>query len=133
MLGDARLGGHKLAGRLAAASAAGLLETPEGSLSESELARLDQAFEQFCERTATSAAIEREIERHRLDWTALEWQAQATSDQDVLREAAWCIREDGLGFEAAAAAAGVTVHRRQMNLDDVDAEIQAHLMGARVG
>jgi hypothetical protein len=124
---------HQLAGRAAAAGAGGRLPEDAGPLSESDVAELDLIYEDFCERSATVDAIEREVERHRLDWLSFEWRSQAAGDPDVLREAALCIREDGLDFDEAAATAGLVVQRQRTSLDGAEAELRDHLLGARAG
>jgi hypothetical protein len=124
---------RRLAGCVATAQAVGRLDEIADPLTDSEVGELDRVFIEFCDRSATVDAIEREVDRRRLDWTMLELRFQAGADYDVMREAALCIREDGLGFEEVAAGAGMEVHRRRMALDGVPAELQPHLLGARVG
>jgi hypothetical protein len=124
---------RRLAGCVAAAGALGRLPEDGGPLDEPEVVALERAFDEFCERSATVEAIEQEVERRRLDWMALEWRSVLAGDPDVLREAALCVREDGLGFEQAAAAAGLAVQRRHASLEGVDTELRLHLLGARPG
>lgn len=124
---------HRLAERVAVADATGVLSHFGDPLTEAEIAELDRIYGEFCERSATVDAIEREVDRHRLDWLTIEWRSQAAADEEVLREAALCIREDGVDFEEVAAAAALPVQRRRTDLDRADAELRAHLLGARVG
>jgi hypothetical protein len=124
---------RRLAARVAAAHAIGRLDATATPLTGSGVAELDRLFIYFCDRSATVDAIEREVERRQLDWLALEWRSLLTTELDVLREAALCIRDDGLDFEAAAAAAGLPVERRRTSLDGVDAEVRMQLLGARAG
>lgn len=124
---------HRLARRVAVADAVGRLTDSGRPLTGSEVAELDQIYEEFCVRSATVDAIEREVDRHRLDWLTIEWRSQAAADEDVLREAALCIREDGADFEQVAGAAGLAIQRQRTDLDRADAELRAGLLGARVG
>lgn len=124
---------HQLAGRIAVADAASELSDSADALTEAEVAELDQVYVEFCERSATVDAIEREVDRHRLDWLTIEWRSQAAGNVEVLREAALCIREDGVGFEEVAATAGLPVQHQRLDLDRADVELRAHLLGARVG
>jgi hypothetical protein len=124
---------RRLASRAAVAAAFDQLRDTSDPLAESELVRMERCFGAFCERSVSSLAIDREIERRGLDWLRMEWRYQVSADEEVLREAALCIREDGVGFERVAAAAGLSVLRRRSNLDAVEAELRAQLLGARVG
>jgi hypothetical protein len=124
---------QRLARRVAVADAGGRLTDFGSPLTGTEVAELDQIYEEFCERSATVDAIEREVDRHRLDWLTIEWRSQAAADEDTLREAALCIREDGREFEEVATAAGLAVDRRRTDLDGADVELRADLLGARVG
>jgi hypothetical protein len=124
---------QRLAAHAAAAAALGRLGATATPLTESDVAALDLVFMEFCDRSATGDAIEREVEKRRLDWLLLEWRWQATPDPDVLREAALCIRDDGVGFEQVAAQAGLDVQHDRMTLEGVRADLHPHLLGARVG
>jgi hypothetical protein len=124
---------RRLAGRVAAADAAGKLSDSGDPLTGSEVAELDRIYMEFCDGSATVDTIEREVDRHRLDWLRLEWRWQAATDADVLSEAALCIRDDGRDFDEVAAAAGTAVQRQITDLDGVDPELRALLLGARVG
>lgn len=102
---------EQLARRAAAADALGRLGAIAIPLTEPDVAELDLVFMEFCEQSATVDAIEREVEKRRLDGLVLEWRWQTAADTDVLREAALCIRDDGLAFEEVAAQAGLEVQR----------------------
>ena len=124
---------RELAARAAAAGALGRLGAIATPLTEPDVAELDLVFIEFCGRSATGNAIEREVEKRRLDWLVLEWRWQAAADTDVLREAALCIRDDGMSFEEVAAQAGLEVQRDRMALEGVPTELHPHLLGATVG
>ena len=124
---------RRLASWAAAAETLDELGSDGCPLTESALDRMGRGFEAFCERSLSPLTIEREIERRALDWLRVEWRYQASGDEEVLREAALCIREDGLGFEEVATVAGLSVLRRRSDLDAVEAELRAQLLGARAG
>jgi hypothetical protein len=119
---------RKLAERVAVASL-----VAAGPLTVDLLERLDREFEEFCAAAATPAAIEREIDRRRLDWLLVDWRFQASEDQAMMREAALCVRDDGLDFADVARTAGLAVERRLDTVEEIPPELQAHLLGAAVG
>lgn len=104
-----------------------------GSAPLSEPERLEEVVGRFRARAATTDAVSREIERHRLDWLHLELQTAAFADEEAAREAALCVSEDGLSLEEAAELAGTDVRLVAGMLDELDPAMTAVLVGARPG
>jgi hypothetical protein len=97
------------------------------------LARLEAHWRRF---TATEAAPERlraVIAANRLEWVVLDVRTVTTGDRDTASELALCVREDGQDLAAAAAAAGFSVTSERWHLDEVDAALRDHVIGAEPG
>lgn len=137
------------AGHAAAAAAVGRL-TPgaESSLSgplppcvdaahaRARLPLLDQMLqgvEQFRQAGITDEAIRREIQNHRMEWVRLECRTLAFPDLPQAREAALCLREDGLGIDEVADNAHLRAEEVRFYVDDLDPGLQASFVSAKPG
>jgi hypothetical protein len=98
-----------------------------------DLAHLDDCFARFCAEAASPSAIEREVHDKHVDWLRLDCRWLAHEQQDVVREAALCVREDGRDLETVAADAGARFTRAQTYLESADPALRGHLLGARRG
>jgi hypothetical protein len=124
---------RRLSARAAVAAARGALDLDADHLSDSELLQLDQGYEQFVQDATPLEAMEREIERHRLEWLRVDWRSQAAADPEILREVALCIREDGMSFDEAAATAGTRLEERQAELERINEDLRSLFMSASPG
>jgi hypothetical protein len=95
------------------------------------LARIDQGAEAFRRSAVTAEAIRREIGHHHTEWIRIDSRAIAFEDEAGAREAAMCMREDGLPLDEVAAAAHATVAESRFYLDDLDLEFRNLFLGAR--
>jgi hypothetical protein len=95
------------------------------------LARIDESAELFRRNAVTPEAIRREIGHHHTEWIRIDSRAIAFEDEAGAREAAMCLREDGLALDEVAAAAHATVAESRFYLDDVDPEVRSLFLGAR--
>jgi hypothetical protein len=97
------------------------------------IARLMLASEEFIDRIAAPAALDREIEAHALDWTRLDCETVIFPAEEVAREALLLVREDGLPLAKAAAVAKARVEKMKYLLDDVESPLKDRLVGALPG
>ncbi len=124
---------HRLAGVVAAADARGASLSDTEELDETVLAELYELYEGFCERALSARAIEREVELRALDWTRFELCYIAADEEAVMREAALCVREDGMSIEEVGASAGIAVQRLACELASLEGELRSELLGSRTG
>ena len=97
------------------------------------LARLEVAWQRFAEGQVTPQAIREQVAAHGIDWTRLSVQSVLLRDPDSAREAALCIREDGRDPAEVAAESGAELTAGTWFLDEVEAGLRDHLLGARRG
>lgn len=71
-----------------------------------EVLELEQAWSLLVDQVADDEPIERCLRAHRLDWQRLEWEEATFIREDVAREAALWVRDEGMGLSAVAEQAG---------------------------
>jgi hypothetical protein len=82
---------------------------------------------------AASADVEREIDTRALEWTRIDAELLELADLDAAREAALCVRVDGLSLAEVAADCGIAVQRRELYLEEAERERLTGLLGANAG
>ena len=97
------------------------------------LARLEVAWQEFSTRRATPKAIREQIAANRLEWIHFRVRSIFLRDLDAAREAALCIRQDGLDPAEVAAESGGEFTEAEWYLDDADPALRDHLLGAQAG
>jgi len=97
------------------------------------LARLEVTWQEFSAHQATREAIREQIAANRLDWIHFRVRSLSLRDLDAAREAALCIRQDGLDPAEVAAESGGKFTEGEWYLDDVDPVLRDHLLGAQAG
>jgi hypothetical protein len=120
------------ADQLAGALPAGLTRTHVAA----RLALIDRILEggeQFGAAVLTEDAIRREVRLHQMEWVRLECRTVTFSDSVSAREAALCLREDGLGIEEVAAQARREVVEVRLYVDDLDPGLQPLFLSAVPG
>lgn len=98
-----------------------------------DLAAVDACWERFCRDAASPQAIEREVHAQHMDWLRLDCRWLAHGQEDVVREAALCVREDGRDLAAVAGDAGVRLEKQMVFLESAEPALRGHLLGARPG
>jgi hypothetical protein len=98
-----------------------------------EIARLDTTWHRFTAEIAPAEAVQAIVDSRRLDWMRLAIERTASPDEDVAREIALCVREDGRPIAEVAAEAGIAIDRAEVWLEDVDGPLRDALAGARAG
>jgi hypothetical protein len=90
------------------ADASGLDEIPVERLRvwAAEVLELEHAWRLLVDQVAHDEPIERCLRAHRLDWQRLEWEEATFTREDVAREAALWVRDEGMGLSAVAEQAG---------------------------
>ncbi|MEJ7811632.1 MAG: hypothetical protein WKG32_14565 [Gemmatimonadaceae bacterium] len=97
------------------------------------VARLELALRRFREVVSTPRAIEERVGLHHLDWIRFEYQSLAFAREEAAREAALCLREDGLALATVAAESNAPLWAAECYLDQVDAPLRPRFLGAREG
>jgi hypothetical protein len=123
---------RKLAERCAVLEATEETIPPE--LSAADFARMDQVHRSFRDAAVTEEALERRLQEERLEWTRIEGRYLAHASEDIVREAALCVREEGRELEEMAQAAGARYEpAARFYLADAEDQLKAHLMAAASG
>lgn len=94
---------------------------------------LDHALVPLRTAAVTPTALRRELDARHLDWVRVDYRSVVFASEHAAREAAWCVRGDGLDLAEVAARAGATVRADRCYLCDVDGELRAAFLGARAG
>jgi hypothetical protein len=97
------------------------------------VASLDDVLARLRERVLTPRAVRSVVSGNELDWTRVGYRALHFPDEGMAREAALCVRADGLGVAAVAAAAGVAMREERRWLDDVPTWLRDAIRAARPG
>lgn len=111
---------HELAGRIAAADAVG---DPN----------VDRAFERFRAEALTDAALTRVLAARPADWLRVNCRTLTFQDENAAREAALCIREDGVALAEVGVRAGLEVGEHRLMLGDTGPTLANVLLSARPG
>lgn len=130
-----------LAGRLAGRAAALHRVRSEGWSSPTTdpdddnawLDAVDHGFETFRARVVVPAALEDRLAIHRLDWIRVDGVAVSFPTLEAAREAAMCIRDDGMAVEEVARAAGVPAHDVRRYLEEIEPAERAPFVAATTG
>lgn len=97
------------------------------------MAHVRQAARDFRIGVATPEALAREISAHKMEWLRLRCRRLAFGDETEAKEAALCIREDGLSLDEVARDARVTPRDSTFFIEELDADLQPGFVGAQTG
>lgn len=111
---------HELAARAAAAEATGDAD-------------LDLAYDRFLAAAVTSEALASLIEARQADWIRVDCRTLVLPSNAAVREAALCVRDDGMALAEVAAQAGVEMREHSLYLEDAADELGKALLSARTG
>jgi hypothetical protein len=92
-----------------------------------------QGVEEFRRLTISDEAVGREVRQHKMEWVRLECRTVAFPDLVQAREAALCVREDGLDLTEVAQSARRDVAETRFYVDDLDQGLQPLLLSAMPG
>ncbi len=128
---------RKLAGRASAAARARdegwIGAEPSGDGLGPALERIDAGFRSFCDHVVTPAALAAQVAAHRLEWVRAHCRCLALPTIEGAREAALCVREDGMDLDEVARSAGATAEVAHAFLDGYDDTLRDALLAARPG
>ena len=118
-----------LAARAASAEANGGAAGPV----ETDLGRMDDALTELKRRALADGDHERLLEVRGADWVRVVYSALAFAQPGMAREAALCVREDGLDLAQVADRAGLEVERVDTLMEDVDPALVKALLSTPSG
>lgn len=95
--------------------------------------RLEAGYRRLCESLLTAQRRERALQALRLPLTRFEIETIECDSQDAAREAALCVRVDGLAMAEAAREGGFAFRRTEALLEDVAEEWQQEFLSAPPG
>jgi hypothetical protein len=121
---------YRLAGDLSLAADAG--EALAGDRDEL-FARAKDAADRAGAEAPTEDAVEHVVAARGLEWLRVEGRLLELPDEDLAREVALCVREDGRALAEVAAECGSEPRPLRLYIEDVDAELSARLIAAREG
>jgi hypothetical protein len=117
---------RQLAGRAAAAAALG---RPQGD----DPGALDEALAELSRRARSPEASEKLLLARQVDWLRVECEVLAFPDEGMAREAALCVREDGMSLAEVARHAGVALTKQSVLLEEVPPPLSERLLSAVPG
>lgn len=122
----------KLAGHAAIAASSASFDV--GSESPRDLiSRIEIEFEKKRQQTITPKLVETKIADHRLDWIHVDCRCLWFAEEQIAREAAWCITEDGMTLDEVSRESRGEVQFWNFYLDEIDAAIRPYFLAARQG
>jgi len=131
--GTQRILAEELAVEAAAAAARGEA-SPAGPPADREgrLAALREQAGRFRQDAMAPETLAREIASNQMEWMRVDCRAIAFAGEGPAREAALCLREDGLEIEEVAGEADVPIREVALYLDQLDPEQHSRFLGAAV-
>jgi len=120
---------HELAEVAAAAVAAPAGEAPAGD----RLEALRDAAARFRRGAVTDEALRKEIAMHQMDWVKIDCRAVEFALEAEAREAALCLREDGMPLEDVARDAHVGVGVLSFYLEEVSGDDRSRFLASHAG
>lgn len=97
------------------------------------LERIDAGFQRFRDEILRPEAVREQIATHQLDWIRVDYRCAEFPTRQSAGEAALCVREDGMTLDEVAARAHVSAEDTRGCLEDLEADLRTHLVGARPG
>jgi hypothetical protein len=112
-----------------------LSEIPQQRLRERAalLARLEASFRDYRARRVTPDAVHAEVSHHQLDWIRVDCRYLSFPREEMAREAALCLREDGAQLADVARDAHVPLRETTFFVDELDESVRALFVGVRSG
>ncbi len=129
--GAHRLLAEELAVEAAAAAAAG---APQGwpETGDDRLAAVRERAGHFRLGAVAPDTIAREVSSNQMEWIRVDCQAIAFAEEGPAREAALCLREDGLDINDVAGEADVPIQQVALYLDELEPGQHSRFLGAAV-
>jgi hypothetical protein len=94
---------------------------------------LDRAYDRFVAEAITPEALGSVLEARKSDWIRVDCRTLVLPTEAAAREAALCVRDDGMALAEVAAQAGVEMREHAVYLEDAADELGKALLSARTG
>jgi hypothetical protein len=94
------------------------------------LARLESAFHAQARAATTADALASQLARHRHEWTRVDLERLSFETADAAREAACCVRDDGLTLSEVAIEARQPIRDTRDLLERLDPPLRDVVLGA---
>jgi hypothetical protein len=97
------------------------------------LAEMERSYQCFREEVLTPEALASRVRDHLTDWTRIDCSVLRLRAEDVAREAAMVVRQEGVDLGTLAEEIGETTEDGVTFLDEADPEVRDSLLSARRG
>jgi len=131
---------YQLAGRAALArqekmnvAATGCDAAPPAQARKEILTRIEKVYQTLREQIVTPQARCTQIAHHHLDWIRFDCRYIWFPEERLAREAAFCVREDGLTLDEVAQDARLIVQPYNFYLDEIEPARRNQFLAAQVG
>lgn len=105
---------------------------PDGAAERwARLAVIAEGEGRFRRQALTPESLRREISHHHLDWIRIDCKVLGFEDAARAREAALCVREDGMMLDEVSADAHVPAFDSRFYLDELDPDLRAIFLAAK--
>ncbi len=94
---------------------------------------LDRAFERFLADAVAHDILESLLDIRKADWLRVDCRTLVFDTEPAAREAALCVRDDGMALSEVAAQAVVEIREHSLHLEDAQGELGNALLSARTG
>lgn len=96
-------------------------------------ADLDRAYERFVAEAVTPDVLRSVLETRKAHWIRVDCRTLVLPSEAAAREAALCVRDDGMALAEVASQAGVEMREHSTYLEDAADELGKALLSARTG
>lgn len=95
--------------------------------------RLEAGYRSFRDHVVDSQGLQDQVGWHRLDWIRFDCRYVVFPDGQMAREAALCVRDDGMRIEEVAANAKIGLRNAPLYLEEIDPPLRDHFLSAGKG
>ena len=95
--------------------------------------RLEAGYQRLCDHVVDSQGLKDQVGWHRLDWIRFECRYVLFSHEPMAREAALCVRDDGMGLGEVAANAKMVVYNAPLYLEAIEPSLRDRFLSAGKG
>lgn len=94
---------------------------------------LDRAYDRFLAEAVSPDALPSILDARRADWLRVDCRTLVFETEPAAREAALCVRDDGMALSEVAEQAGAEVREHSVHLEDAQGGLGDALLSARTG
>jgi hypothetical protein len=95
--------------------------------------RLEAGYQSFRDHVVDSQGLKDQVGWHRLDWIRFDCRYVLFPHEQMAREAALCVRDDGMQLDEVAANAKIRLHNAPLYLEEIDPSLRDHFLSAGKG